>query len=525
MNSYIKILILIVSSALSYTMAVAQVSLGSDIPPVEGAILQIKTTEPQEGYISDISKNTTATDGGLLLPFVQLTDINSLSDLFNPATQDEADRHIGLIVYHTGNTVIEEGIYYWDNNRWNLIHKGYINSSPWYKVGTNLSAKNHTDDMYLNAQVVINDTDNANNISPVNGSSLTIYGNDISVNNTRIGNGVSGNASNIVFGNKALITTNSTSNNTAIGHNTLSNNNLTGSDNNAIGYQALSSLTTGNRNMALGNMAGNTMTSESDNILLGYNVQPSEPNISEQINIANTVYGNKNTNRVGINTPNPQATLDVNGKVRATEQGAISGANILRINDNGIIQKSVIAPRKIAYIASSSNQSITASNMNTGSPQALLWEAGSVQINTGIIVNPNNTAVSEITIARDGVYEISGLVSYNPQAKAQTGSNPPSDPKAWMAGVIVETQYKKQGGEWQKLINVISSYSAGALLQNKEIHIPQMGIELQAGDQIRIVLYRPTSSYALAHGSSGTNPSISKLSDSKYTKILKIVSL
>jgi hypothetical protein len=93
----------------------AQVTIGSDIPPAKGALLDIKQ---QTG-------TTTATSGGLLLPRVGLTSLTSLSPLIaSPTTADNTD-HRGLTVYNvTSNTTFKPGIYVWDGAKWSLVKEG-----------------------------------------------------------------------------------------------------------------------------------------------------------------------------------------------------------------------------------------------------------------------------------------------------------------------------------------------------------------------------------------------------------------
>jgi hypothetical protein len=98
------------------TLAIsAQVSIGSDLAPAKGALLDIKQ---QAG-------NITATSGGLLLPRVGLTTINSLAPLINnPTTTDNSD-HKGLTVYNvTSNATFKPGIYVWDGAKWSIIKEG-----------------------------------------------------------------------------------------------------------------------------------------------------------------------------------------------------------------------------------------------------------------------------------------------------------------------------------------------------------------------------------------------------------------
>lgn len=525
-SNYFRLFITIISILVPSSLVLAQqVTFGSNQPPVKGSVLQIKDKEPELGYIDDISKNTTSTNGGLLLPKVELTDINSLKSVVDITDEEEISRHTGLIVYHIGSTNIPQaGIYFWTDNKWNLIYKGHVHTSPWNKVGTVFSAKENTDDMYLNACVVINDSGNSNSITPADDQSkLSIYGNDININGVRFGHGYANISSNIALGNNSLSTA-SAGNNTALGFNALSSSALTGDRNIATGVGALSNLNSGYENVAVGNESSKTLTTGSKNITLGYNVQPKSADATNQINISNTIYGDITNQRVGINTDNPQATLEVDGKIKLTETSAIGGGKVLTIGADGVITKSKIAPRKAAFLGSKNTQSINRDLINQGSTVAVTWESSSLTHNDDIL-NPISNTVEEVTISRAGLYELSGYLSYNPQAAA-LGTAPPAS-ENWLTGVIVGIQYRlNSSNNWVELMNVISIHSAVALKMPKDIEIPPINAELPVGAQIRMVLYKPTSTnYGLAHGSTTAAPSISKFTGNGYTKILKIVSL
>jgi hypothetical protein len=98
----------------------AQVTIGSLINPNQGALLDLKEKEGQEN-------NTTATKG-LLLPRVNLTDMNKLYPML-PAgyNQFKRDKHIAMIVYNTNYCPDNKDIYdptglrIWDGNRWQPI--------------------------------------------------------------------------------------------------------------------------------------------------------------------------------------------------------------------------------------------------------------------------------------------------------------------------------------------------------------------------------------------------------------------
>lgn len=157
-------------------------------------------------------------------------------------------------------------------------------------------------------------------------------------------------ASNTGFGQVALSLINSGGSNTAFGFAAIAN--LTsGSSNTAVGNDALLGLLTGSNNAALGNLAGfnvtggdNTLlgqnaggllTSGSSNIAVGSNCDLPSITANGQINIGCTIFGTgctgtgstNGTGAIGINTNNPQHTLDVNGDLGTPSLKITEGAN------------------------------------------------------------------------------------------------------------------------------------------------------------------------------------------------------
>jgi uncharacterized protein (TIGR02145 family) len=93
----------------------AQVTIGANIDPNEGSLLDLKT--------SDESVNATK---GLLLPRVQLTDLTKLYPMFT-GNYDPAEnaKHVGLTVYNMKGitwTGVPSGLYVWDGAKWSCIN-------------------------------------------------------------------------------------------------------------------------------------------------------------------------------------------------------------------------------------------------------------------------------------------------------------------------------------------------------------------------------------------------------------------
>lgn len=111
MNFKKIVALMVLLFAIYSSNAKAQITIGGDLPPASGAILQIKD---QEASTAD-PKNVTATKGGFILPRVQLTNINSISPFPIIASKDQN----GLVVYNvTDSAPLKPGIYVWENTSW-----------------------------------------------------------------------------------------------------------------------------------------------------------------------------------------------------------------------------------------------------------------------------------------------------------------------------------------------------------------------------------------------------------------------
>lgn len=128
-----KALSIVAISLLCSTMLNAQVTVGSGNTPNKGALLDIKQYDAEDPATS----NTTATKG-LMLPRVNLTEMNNLYPMFienedyknntgNKKTDEDAI-HTGLVVYNINMDLCEEiypGVHTWDGNEWHRIGEDY----------------------------------------------------------------------------------------------------------------------------------------------------------------------------------------------------------------------------------------------------------------------------------------------------------------------------------------------------------------------------------------------------------------
>jgi hypothetical protein len=117
----IFILILILTGASCFE-AKGQVTIGSDIAPLSGVLLDIKS---KAGTSGTGDATTDANGGGLGLPRVVLTSETSLAPFLPSAIASEMKDRTGLMVYNISTTSpFKPGVYVWDGTRWNVAGGG-----------------------------------------------------------------------------------------------------------------------------------------------------------------------------------------------------------------------------------------------------------------------------------------------------------------------------------------------------------------------------------------------------------------
>jgi len=89
----------------------AQVTIGSDLVPNGGALLDMKEFA---------SNNLITSTRGLNFPRVSLQAANRLEPCATTNITNSAS-HRGLVVYHTNNAVMDQGMYYWNGASWRRL--------------------------------------------------------------------------------------------------------------------------------------------------------------------------------------------------------------------------------------------------------------------------------------------------------------------------------------------------------------------------------------------------------------------
>lgn len=105
----------------------AQVTIGSGLPPMKGALLDLKEYETT----SPSSINGSNSNKGLLLPRVSLNYLDRLDDIISNPTNDDNNLHAGLVVYNIKvGADYGPGVYLWDGKRWYAISKSSNIGNP-----------------------------------------------------------------------------------------------------------------------------------------------------------------------------------------------------------------------------------------------------------------------------------------------------------------------------------------------------------------------------------------------------------
>lgn len=177
----------------------AQVTIGSDIEPNEGALLDLKEKEP-----SNPADNNSTASKGLGFPRVKLTSETNLFPMFEDdgaggykkgnitfIKADEDMRHEGLVVYNIQGD-LTEGFYYWDSTKWKFFNSSLatppeINSL--ICTGANLSPATYTQGVFYEGILKI--PYNGGNGGFYNGgSSFTTQGLTVTLQDGKLESGV-----------------------------------------------------------------------------------------------------------------------------------------------------------------------------------------------------------------------------------------------------------------------------------------------------------------------------------------------
>jgi hypothetical protein len=115
-------LLILIITGVSCFEAKGQVTIGSDIAPLSGVLLDIKS---KAGTAGSGDATTDASGGGLGLPRVTLASETTLAPFLPSATPAQMKDRTGLMVYNISTTSpFKPGVYVWDGAKWNVAGGG-----------------------------------------------------------------------------------------------------------------------------------------------------------------------------------------------------------------------------------------------------------------------------------------------------------------------------------------------------------------------------------------------------------------
>lgn len=355
----------------------------------------------------------TATNDGLLIPRVELTNTSSALPLISPT--------ISELVYNSVTVAdVTPGYYYWNGTLWVRLAAGVTND--WSTTGNaaivdgtnfigtaagtnvdvafrrnNLAAGKigSTSTSYgvgaLNAGAASNSTafgtnaltlnTGANNVAIGNGAlAINLTG----IQNTGVGNAalaVNTGSASTAIGFEALKANTNGNNGTAIGFQALSKN-IGASNNTAVGFQTMLNNTTGSENTALGFQASSIGGAGSKNTAVGFIA------LNNNIGSENTAFGHSSLSGINNNASRFNTALGYQAMFAAT--GNVS--NVVAVGANALFQN-------------------TASNTVGIGYNALQGQVGGGTGNTGVgfsVLNNNSTGDNNTAVGSEAGFAAVG---------------------------------------------------------------------------------------------------------------------
>ena len=126
LNIYSKKVVLVLLTVVCslFSIQAQHVTIGSQIPPLKGAVLDLKES-------NDLTGNANSTSG-LMMARVALSDVNNLFPMLTGAESDYESlkpKYTGLIVYNvTANSSLKKGLYSWNGSNWSKLDAPVANS-------------------------------------------------------------------------------------------------------------------------------------------------------------------------------------------------------------------------------------------------------------------------------------------------------------------------------------------------------------------------------------------------------------
>jgi hypothetical protein len=143
--------------------------------------------------------------------------------------------------------------------------------------------------------------------------------------------------------------------------------------------------------------------------------------------------------------------------------------------------------------------------------RAVVWKSSDIGMNN--IVDEQTHAPTDsfeyFIIREKGLYEVSGFVSYEPNCRYLTKSDKTLRDtiniiSSAIAAVNIAIQKKTGTADWANIAATRAIWSGGAITGTSSMAaISPITVPFAKGDRIRLVFYRPSSSFGQLHGTAG----------------------
>jgi hypothetical protein len=149
-------------------------------------------------------------------------------------------------------------------------------------------------------------------------------------------------------------------------------------------------------------------------------------------------------------------------------------------------------------------------NGGAANARPVLWKPGDIGVNNIVNMGPTNGDTFEYFVFQvGGLYEVSGFILYEPNCEYDTQTTNPTKALTTLhtakAGVNVAIQKQAENGTtWDNIAATRTIWSGAAVNGTSTAAAVSPTTEsFKKGDKIRLVFYRPNSSFGLPHGTGG----------------------